>query len=190
MPNQSCLCYRKGNEFWANHNARTCQKMSELVVFVTAKVMNFEQITTAVLLSNCSCRCLCYRKGNEFWANHNLIHEYVSCVNVVFVTAKVMNFEQITTNLAVLATHRSCLCYRKGNEFWANHNFRGLFLLFQGVVFVTAKVMNFEQITTTKVVLAFKLCCLCYRKGNEFWANHNTFYWSQISQKLSLLPQR
>ena len=36
---------------------------------------------------------------------------------VVFVTAKVMNFEQITTFLSLGIPMKSCLCYRKGNEF-------------------------------------------------------------------------
>ena len=36
------------------------------------------------------------------------------------------------------------------------------------VVFVTAKVMNFEQITTNNYNYKHTECCLCYRKGNEF----------------------
>ena len=36
------------------------------------------------------------------------------------------------------------------------------------VVFVTAKVMNFEQITTRGFLNLMSMCCLCYRKGNEF----------------------
>ena len=36
------------------------------VVFVTAKVMNFEQITTVSSMSSCTIGCLCHRKGNEF----------------------------------------------------------------------------------------------------------------------------
>ena len=36
------------------------------------------------------------------------------------------------------------------------------------VVFVTAKVMNFEQITTRDDATPVNLCCLCHRKGNEF----------------------
>ena len=36
------------------------------------------------------------------------------------------------------------------------------------VVFVTAKVMNFEQITTLTVVEEARNGCLCHRKGNEF----------------------
>ena len=36
------------------------------------------------------------------------------------------------------------------------------------VVFVTAKVMNFEQITTRSVDSYGKAGCLCHRKGNEF----------------------
>ena len=36
------------------------------------------------------------------------------------------------------------------------------------VVFVTAKVMNFEQITTDAEALPLLTGCLCYRKGNEF----------------------
>ena len=38
----------------------------------------------------------------------------------------------------------------------------------KGVVFVTAKVMNFEQITTKKQMYYRRGRCLCYRKGNEF----------------------
>ena len=41
--------------------------------------------------------CLCHRKGNEFWANHNYLQGIAYAIVVVFVTAKVMNFEQITT---------------------------------------------------------------------------------------------
>ena len=37
-----------------------------LVVFVTAKVMNFEQITTINSSANLIKGCLCHRKGNEF----------------------------------------------------------------------------------------------------------------------------
>ena len=37
-----------------------------IVVFVTAKVMNFEQITTDAFMSKVFKGCLCHRKGNEF----------------------------------------------------------------------------------------------------------------------------
>ena len=40
--------------------------MQDNVVFVTAKVMNFEQITTIMTECNVQLGCLCYRKGNEF----------------------------------------------------------------------------------------------------------------------------
>ena len=46
MKKTSCLCYRKGNEFLANHNMREYGAVKNEVVFVTTKVMNFEQITT------------------------------------------------------------------------------------------------------------------------------------------------
>ena len=36
------------------------------IVFVTAKVMNFEQITTIFYNSGSWTNCLCHRKGNEF----------------------------------------------------------------------------------------------------------------------------
>ena len=94
---RSCLCYRKGNEFWANHNKCLTICVINGVVFVTAKVMNFEQITTPFLLTRYTFGCLCYRKGNEFWANHNQKRRRYRRREVVFVTAKVMNFEQITT---------------------------------------------------------------------------------------------
>ena len=35
----------------------------------------------------------------------------------LLVTAKVMNFEQITTNSSARKQARCCLCHRKGNEF-------------------------------------------------------------------------
>ena len=70
---------------------------SPLIVFVTAKVMNFEQITTIHLGDFIWKHCLCHRKGNEFWANHNTLVFDLRYLLIVFVTAKVMNFEQITT---------------------------------------------------------------------------------------------
>ena len=144
----SCLCHRKGNEFWANHNCLIYVAKLRLVVFVTAKVMNFEQITTSKPTINIDNGCLCHRKGNEFWANHNRKACTKYHNRVVFVTAKVMNFEQITTLSNYNRIFVSCLCHRKGNEFWANHNFSEDETEFITVVFVTAKVMNFEQITT------------------------------------------
>ena len=186
-----CLCYRKGNEFWANHNfsfitSRLCfvvfvtakvmnfeqittygatWNKTAQVVFVTAKVMNFEQITTHSARLCTLCGCLCYRKGNEFWANHNKLVNSFLCQCVVFVTAKVMNFEQITTNRLSSSHVESCLCYRKGNEFWANHNRWPFFCWGRCVVFVTAKVMNFEQITTLKLskLLSLQLSLLPQR---------------------------
>ena len=135
------------------------------VVFVTAKVMNFEQITTRRPITSKIISCLCYRKGNEFWANHNHRLLLPKSLLVVFVTAKVMNFEQITTHACTGWLWFGCLCYRKGNEFWANHNINKYIRIALPVVFVTAKVMNFEQITTCGHRRSF-----CYR--------------------LSLLPQR
>ena len=143
------------------------------VVFVTAKVMNFEQITTNSMASVWSWRCLCHRKGNEFWANHNWRVSKKPLPLVVFVTAKVMNFEQITTVGTISFASNGCLCHRKGNEFWANHNIVCCIMLYVFVVFVTAKVMNFEQITTCRPWFRWRCRCLCHRKGNEFWANHN-----------------
>ena len=83
-----------------------------------------------------------------------------------------------------------CLCYRKGNEFWANHNMRVSAKNKLRVVFVTAKVMNFEQITTDAICFNSYYSCLCYRKGNEFWANHNHAQVEKVIFGLSLLPQR
>ena len=149
----NCLCHRKGNEFWANHNGRELFYLIHRIVFVTAKVMNFEQITTTRQLNNYELYCLCHRKGNEFWANHNYWSIWSYWVLIVFVTAKVMNFEQITTATNWINSSANCLCHRKGNEFWANHNRLLLVVCLWPIVFVTAKVMNFEQITTLHVTL-------------------------------------
>ena len=152
--------------------------------------MNFEQITTSWHGGDKINSCLCHRKGNEFWANHNLSPSLPLINLVVFVTAKVMNFEQITTACTMSPTVSSCLCHRKGNEFWANHNTLTLTKLAVMVVFVTAKVMNFEQITTLCNKFFVAISCLCHRKGNEFWANHNRFNMQNIYHMLSLSPQR
>ena len=92
-----CCCYRKGTNFQANHNLKSCQRYGAQVVVATAKVQIFKQITTlergggkhvALLLlpqrykfssksqlavsSNRSIPCCCcYRKGTNFQANHN-----------------------------------------------------------------------------------------------------------------------
>ena len=67
------------------------------VVISTTKVMNFEQITTVNVYNTVDMCCHFYHKGNEFWANHNLIARIKKDGYVVISTTKVMNFEQITT---------------------------------------------------------------------------------------------
>ena len=41
------------------------------------------------------------------------------------------------------------------------------------VVFAFAKVINFMLITTNNKVITTLVCCFCFCKGNQFYANHN-----------------
>ena len=56
-------------------------------------------ITThrGLVLVNVSCFCFC--KGNQFYANHNVVFKYILRTTVVFAFAKVINFMLITTAL-------------------------------------------------------------------------------------------
>ena len=170
----SCHFYHKGNEFWANHNYYCPTLYREQVVISTTKVMNFEQITTTVLL------CISRR-----WLSFLPQREWI------------LSKSQLP--VGQLTFSNSCHFYHKGNEFWANHNARTMLLISNTVVISTTKVMNFEQITTglTDSQRALKLSflpqrewilsksqlnrlscisvagCHFYHKDNEFWANHN-----------------
>ena len=51
---------------------------------------------------------------------------------------------------------RSCFCFCKGNQFYANHNMLGHLQTVGKVVFAFAKVINFMLITTAACFLLFK----------------------------------
>ena len=69
-------------------------------------------------------------------------------VRVVFAFAKVINFMLITTVLNPFAPNKSCFCFCKGNQFYANHNRGPNIPKYTCVVFAFAKVINFMLITT------------------------------------------
>ena len=71
--------------------------MIEFVVYATAKILIFLQITTQTYDESEVRRCLCYCKDTNFSANHNRKKIYENENNVVYATAKILIFLQITT---------------------------------------------------------------------------------------------
>ena len=92
------------------------------------------------------------------------------CLNPVHIlvgdsTAKVVKFEQITTDFDKGEIGTGWWFYRKGSEIWANHNNYSQFKNFTTVGDSTAKVVKFEQITTLvySIPLLFVLVILPQR---------------------------
>ena len=117
--------------------------------------------------------CFCFCKGNQFYANHNSAASLKQLLCVVFAFAKVINFMLITTLSAGSWLSEGCFCFCKGNQFYANHNRRDRINSRAHVVFAFAKVINFMLITTNNKVITTLVCCFCFCKGNQFYANHN-----------------
>ena len=68
--------------------------------------MKFEQITTKVRYQRTIENWWFYRKGSEIWANHNGKETYVERHTIGDSTAKVVKFEQITTNGQIIRPQR------------------------------------------------------------------------------------
>ena len=66
-----CLRYCKCTSFQANHNYQVVITHYKWVVCDTANVRVFKQITTDLITSGISLRCLRYCKCTSFQANHN-----------------------------------------------------------------------------------------------------------------------
>ena len=91
----------------------------------------------------------------------------------VYATAKVLIFQQITTDAGPYEYRTGCLCHCKGTNFLANHNLTLILSQSSWDVYATAKVLIFQQITTFGC-LGLKINrCLCHCKGTNFLANHN-----------------
>ena len=96
-----CCLPCKGTKFLANHNRQyLCLSQMQDVVYL-AKVRNFQQITTCVLASVYYYRCCLPCKGTKFLANHNTQVFCSKDLNDVVYLAKVRNFQQITTLVAI-----------------------------------------------------------------------------------------
>ena len=70
-----------------------------MVVFAGAKILIFQQITTiypiVILVNSCFCWC----KDTNFSANHNIVVLHNQHTQVVFAGAKILIFQQITTQV-------------------------------------------------------------------------------------------
>ena len=67
---------------------------------------------------------------------------------VVHATAKILIFQQITTNNGDAWEPYGCTCYCKDTNFSANHNHFSTEPTALAVVHATAKILIFQQITT------------------------------------------
>ncbi len=118
-------------------------------------------------------RCFCHCKGTNFSANHNRPTASYSAIGDVSATAKVLIFQQITTQIWSHWNDFRCFCHCKGTNFSANHNRKNKLLLMWRDVSATAKVLIFQQITTSVCRLCAYYRCFCHCKGTNFSANHN-----------------
>ena len=69
-------------------------------------------------------------------------------MSVVFAGAKILIFQQITTDNVFLNVTKSCFCWCKDTNFSANHNCPNYEYIENEVVFAGAKILIFQQITT------------------------------------------
>ena len=118
-----CLLQCKDTKFSANHNQRATPDGIKFVVYYSAKILNFLQITTYFF----------YEKSSNY---------------VVYYSAKILNFLQITTLRAPPASSCRCLLQCKDTKFSANHNRSACSPPPLLVVYYSAKILNFLQITT------------------------------------------
>ena len=72
-------------------------------------------------------------------------------MRVVFAGAKILIFQQITTEFRPDEYDSSCFCWCKDTNFSANHNTAGAKKYGENVVFAGAKILIFQQITTNTV---------------------------------------
>ena len=169
-----CLCWCKGTNFFANHNSLSAALLRVSVVYAGAKVLIFSQITTIINHYQKVACCLCWCKGTNFFANHNTYFKMVVRDKVVYAGAKVLIFSQITTRPRWTRFASCCLCWCKGTNFFANHNLSCTTKVFIFVVYAGAKVLIFSQITTRLPIVYPGSRCLCWCKGTNFFANHNS----------------
>ena len=121
-------------------------------------------------------RCLCHCKDTNFSANHNGVALSRWVRGGVYATAKILIFQQITTLRSPCRRFQRCLCHCKDTNFSANHNFVVQNNDRQSGVYATAKILIFQQITTSPLSLRLRIGCLCHCKDTNFSANHNCLH--------------
>ena len=143
-----CLCLCKDTNFLANHNTLTASSPKAFDVYASAKILIFQQITTILNHSINLMRCLCLCKDTNFLANHNPSDD-VNCTDSdVYASAKILIFQQITTQDWQAFRWSGCLCLCKDTNFLANHNQSKKGIKPDGDVYASAKILIFQQITT------------------------------------------
>ena len=168
-----CLCLCKDTNFLANHNCSHSPLQASFVVYASAKILIFQQITTESLITTCLTSCLCLCKDTNFLANHNCRFCRHNRRLVVYASAKILIFQQITTGNHGKTSPNRCLCLCKDTIFLANHNVRPSGSLDSWVVYASAKILIFQQITTEEKCDIHIIGCLCLCKDTNFLANHN-----------------
>ena len=147
----SCSLWCKDTNFSANHNLPKKRLCERWVVLYDAKILIFQQITTYPHQNTKRASCSLWCKDTNFSANHNKTLEQQWKGLVVLYDAKILIFQQITTFPKFKGFSKCCSLWCKDTNFSANHNngsraARGLI-----VVLYDAKILIFQQITTTAI---------------------------------------
>ena len=149
-----CVQWFKDTKLKANHNGSAPVHRPILVVSNGSKILNWKQITTLVVISNCVASCVQWFKDTKLKANHNDPWTYIRVLSVVSNGSKILNWKQITT-------------------------IKGNLLQFPPVVSNGSKILNWKQITTIQHHKCFVIGCVQWFKDTKLKANHNDF----ISEK-------
>ena len=145
-----CLWQCKDTNFSANHNFLLMEIFLLRDVYDNAKILIFQQITTGSSVSQLNQGCLWQCKDTNFSANHNTVRQFRFQQVDVYDNAKILIFQQITTELVDDPLVKRCLWQCKDTNFSANHNVWILWWFAFVDVYDNAKILIFQQITTCK----------------------------------------
>ena len=147
-----CFCKCKDTKLKAIHNDVVMRSKLKCVVFANAKILNWKQFTTSDgLVTTWEC-CFCKCKDTKLKAIHNWFTSLCYSVGVVFANAKILNWKQFTTLCLSYTLLWGCFCKCKDTKLKAIHNgvcVKGFLLI---VVFANAKILNWKQFTTERLV--------------------------------------
>ena len=144
-----------------------------MAVSYITKLLNWKQITTIILKINITDSCFLYNKVTKLKTNHNNTSygNHVSLA-VSYIT-KLLNWKQITTDIACFSNKKSCFLYNKVTKLKTNHNNTSYGNHVSLAVSYITKLLNWKQITTLAQCAYFNEGCFLYNKVTKLKTNHN-----------------